>query len=191
MRIGVSRQWATWLGAIGLALWMSLATAQPGDAGAFGTTLQQMLADGSHPYVRAPDLRSERTPLQQLYERRGWQPLWSEDQTPTRSALATLSLMRGAENYGLHGSDYEANQILYHLVDLVTTPGTHPDQWAHFDLALSAAVHGERQIQYTRREGDPEAPAKLLDHARDAAGSAHTRMFDIGIHDRLCRRELE
>ncbi len=140
MRIGVSRQWAAWLGAIGLALWSAFATAQPGDAGAFGTTLQQMLADGSHPYVRTPDLRSERTPLQQLYERRGWQPLWSEDQSPTRSALATLSLMRGAENYGLHGSDYEANQILYHLVDLVTTPGVHPDRWAQFDLALSAAV---------------------------------------------------
>lgn len=139
MRIGVSMQWTRHVMAIGLALWAGMAAAQPaGDA--FGATLQQLLAEGKHPYVAAPDLASERATLQQLYEGHAWQPLWSEDQTPTRPALATLSLLRGAENYGLQSGDYEANRILYHLVDLVTTPGAHPDQWAQFDLALSAVV---------------------------------------------------
>jgi L,D-transpeptidase YcbB len=140
MRIGASRQWTRGLIAIGLALWAAVAPAQPGDAEPFKATLQQMLADGAHPYLRASGLKADRETLQQLYERHAWQPLWSEDGTPTRPALAVLSLLRGAENYGLHSSDYEANQILYHLVDLVTTPGAHPDLWAQFDLALSAAV---------------------------------------------------
>ncbi len=140
MRIGVSGLWAGYLGAISLALLAATATAQPGDAEPFRTTLEQMLLAGEHPYVAAPDLGGEREPLRQLYEKHGWRPLWSENETPTRSALSVLTVLRGAEKYGLHSSDYEANQILYHLVDLVTTPGAHPDQWAQFDLALSTAV---------------------------------------------------
>jgi murein L,D-transpeptidase YcbB/YkuD len=140
MRIGVSGPWARYLSAISLALMAAMATAQPGDAEPFRRTLEQMLLAGEHPYVATPDLGREREPLRQLYAKHGWRPLWSENETPTRTALSVLTVLRGAENYGLHGSDYEANQILYHLVDLVTTPGAHPDQWAQFDLALSAAV---------------------------------------------------
>ncbi|MEQ1581229.1 MAG: L,D-transpeptidase family protein [Steroidobacteraceae bacterium] len=156
MRIGVSGRWARYLGAISLALLAAVATAQPGDAEPFRTTLEQMLLAGEHPYVRAPDLGRDKEPLQQLYERHAWQPLWSENGTPTRPALAVLGVLRGAENYGLHSSDYEANLILYHLVDLVTTPGAHPEHWAQFDLALSAAVlRFTKHLHYGRI--DPKA----------------------------------
>lgn len=118
-------------------------TGQGIDVGAsspFRSTVEQILVEGEHPYVTNPDLPRERTTLATLYGQHGWQPLWSADSTPTRPALAVLSALRTAENYGLRAEDYEANRILYQLIDLVTTPGAQPDRWAQFDLALSAAT---------------------------------------------------
>lgn len=107
----------------------------------FRSTLQQILAEGEHPYTSRAELVREKATFEALYDRHDWQPVWSEGGSPTRSALAALSALRTAENYGLQGADYEANQILYQLVDLVATPGApRPERWAQFDLALSGAV---------------------------------------------------
>ncbi len=123
----------------------------------FRSTLQQILAEGEHPYTSNAELVREKATFEALYDRHGWQPLWSADGTPTRSALAVLSTLRTAENYGLHGADYEANRILYQLVDLVATPGApRPERWAQFDLALSgAALRFMTHLHYGRI--DPKA----------------------------------
>ncbi len=129
-----------------LALWVSAAGAQDrpaattDDTQLFQAIVQQILADGVHPYVQNPDLTRDRSTLETFYERHGWQPVWSANNAPTRPALAVLNALRAAESYGLRSADYEANQIFYHLIDLVTTPGPHPDLWAHFDVAVSAAA---------------------------------------------------
>ena len=140
MRMGFLARWTHCLVAFLFVMVAFVANAQSEGSDPFRSTLEQILAEGQHPYVRNPDLARERTTLQSLYERRSWQPLWSEGNAPTRTALAVLKTLRVADNYGLRSSDYEANQILYHLINLVTSPGPHPDRWAQFDLALSAAA---------------------------------------------------
>jgi murein L,D-transpeptidase YcbB/YkuD len=136
-----------------------LASAQDGSGSgstAFRTTIEQIFAEGEHPYFSNADLPRERTTLETLYAERNWQPLWSADNAPTRPALALLSALRTAENYGLAATDYQANGILYQLVDLVTTPGAQPERWAQFDLALStSALRFITHLHYGRV--DPKA----------------------------------
>ncbi len=153
---------------------LSTAAAQDDQAPPFKTTLQQMLAEGAHPYILNPDLSRDRATLQTFYERHDWQPVWSENNAPTPAALAVLRTLRGAEQYGLHSSDYEANQILYHLIDLFTTPDSQADLWAQFDLASdsrSAALHDPSALRQDRARS---LPASISRWQRTALTAQHT-----------------
>lgn len=107
---------------------------------ALRSTVEQVLAEGVHPFVADLDLTKDRATLLALYERRDWQALWSTHGTPTRAALAALEMLRRAASYGLEAADYQGNQILYNLADLAATPAATPERWAQVDLAISAAV---------------------------------------------------
>lgn len=62
-------------------------------------------------------------------------PLWLTQGHPTRQALALLSILQGAQGYGLQPTDYDAVP----LSALATAPCAGNDE-AQFDLDLSAAA---------------------------------------------------
>lgn len=48
--------------------------------------------------------------------------------------------MRAAADDGLRADDYEANKIIYEVIDSVTDAGADASRWAQIDLALSTVV---------------------------------------------------
>lgn len=115
---------------------VSLAAASP----AFALALREMLSEGQHPYLSRADITAQRDVLQGLYAATDFEALWSRGSTPTRQATDLLEALRAAAVRGLSPADYEANDITYHLIDLITTSAPAPTQWAQFDLALSVTA---------------------------------------------------
>ena len=176
--------------ALVLALGTSLAGAPPARAAGpsnalLEPVLKTVLLENEHPYFRALDIGRHRADLESIYEGRNFAPLWGHDRAATPQAIEAIAQLRAAENVGLHAADYEANGLLYFLIDLLTTPSAGDDQWALFDVGLTAALLAyARDVHFGRV--DPRAAgldltvehARLglppliegLSHSRDVAG---------------------
>jgi len=102
--------------------------------------IQTLLASGQHQLLRDGDFRYDQAALQQLYERRGFQSVWIQNREPTRQGVLLLQTLRGADEFGLRPDDYDATQLVYDAIDLITTPSASPAQQAELDLALSVAA---------------------------------------------------
>jgi len=116
------------------------ANTPPAGSGALAGVLQTVLLESQHPYLPTLDVVRHRADLEQLYASRGYAPLWSRDGVPTRQAINVTAELRAAENVGLRSADYEANAIVYLLIDLTTSTSAGAEQWALFDIGLTTAV---------------------------------------------------
>jgi len=112
----------------------------PAGSGALAGVLQTVLLEAQHPYLPTLDVVRHRANLEHLYESRGYAPLWSRDGVPTRQAINVTAELRAAENVGLRSADYEANPLVYLLIDLTTSTSAGVEQWALFDIGLTTAV---------------------------------------------------
>jgi L,D-transpeptidase YcbB len=128
------------LAVITLVLALSTASGQAPTAGPVDPVLANILAEGQHPYLTALDVPEQRAALENLYAAQGGQFLWSRDHALTRSAIEVMSELRAAEGVGLRADDYEANRLTYLAIDLSTSSGAGDEQWALFDVGLSAAL---------------------------------------------------
>lgn len=93
------------------------------DAERFGVAIRTMLSERHHPFLTNHDLNTARDILTSLYEQRRYQPLWVPEGRPSRQAISTLQALRAAADDGLRADDYEANKIIYELIDSVTDAG--------------------------------------------------------------------
>ena len=123
-------------------------------------------AEDTHPYLRDLDIRRYR---------RNWKPrmraadssLWSANGAPTPQALELVRTLRAAENFGLRSADYDANQLAYLLVDLLTTPSTGDEAWSTFDVGLtSAALAYVNDLHFGRIDPREAGLALSVEHAR-------------------------
>jgi murein L,D-transpeptidase YcbB/YkuD len=114
--------------------------AQPLAPGALAGVLHTVLLEARHPYFSQLDVGHYRADLERLYDGRNFAPLWSHGGIPTRQAIDVISQLRAAENVGLRSADYEANGLVYLLIDLATARSAGGEQWALFDIALTTAV---------------------------------------------------
>jgi L,D-transpeptidase YcbB len=117
---------------------------------AVNDSIATLLTNGRHPYLQKTDLGAERPVLQQLYQQRGFAPLWFEQGQITRPGLALLTLLRDAASYGLRASDYDGITLATRLTQLSTATDTQ-DAQAQLDIGLStAALRLIRHLHYGR-----------------------------------------
>jgi L,D-transpeptidase YcbB len=154
------------LAAATFAVACSTASAQT-PTGPVGPVLMNILAEGQHPYLTALDLPDQRAALEDLYAAQSGQFLWSHDHVLTRSAIDVMSELRAAAGVGLRADDYEANRLTYLAIDLATSSGAGDEQWALFDVGLSAALMAYTHDLHFGRI-DPQAAGFKLDveHSR-------------------------
>jgi L,D-transpeptidase YcbB len=81
--------------------------------------------------------------LPSFYERRLYQPAWSDERGPTRLADDLLDALRQADLEGLRSEDYHLASIAAVLAavraDAKRGPALAPDRWAELDLLLTDA----------------------------------------------------
>jgi murein L,D-transpeptidase YcbB/YkuD len=116
------------------------AGAAPGDPGVLPRVLHAVLIEARHPYLTTLDVTMYRASLERLYQDVRYAPLWSRDGIPTRQAINVTAALRAAESIGLRSADYQANDLIYLLIDLSTSRSAGDEQWALFDIALSTAT---------------------------------------------------
>jgi murein L,D-transpeptidase YcbB/YkuD len=159
------------------------AIAQTPLPGPVGPVLESVLVGGGHPELSALDLAGERAELEGLYAAQAGQFLWSRGHALTRPASDVIAQLRAAENVGLRAADYDANQLATLATRLSSTSAD--EQWALFDIGLSAAlyayvhdVHAGRidpgaagldlTVEHSRLDFTPLAQG--LSHSADVAG---------------------
>jgi len=104
-------------------------------------------------------------PLQALYVRREFNPLWSHDSRATSQALALVQELRAAAAYGLRAQDYGGSLIAGLLVNPQMDPILNRARWARFDVSLSAAALQFLTDLHSGRV-DPRAAGFQLETAR-------------------------
>src|SRR5688572_20550715 len=77
-------------------------------------TVRRVLEQGRHPYATTPTSPDERRQLLELYEERGFSPLWSTERQPTAAALGLIRELRNARLRGLVPEAYAGEQLLRH-----------------------------------------------------------------------------
>jgi murein L,D-transpeptidase YcbB/YkuD len=99
--------------------------------------LRQVAQRGQLEGLRWSRFPSYRAPLDSLYSRSGWSPIWSADGHPKSSAHQAIQVLQAAEERGLHPADYDAEPLARRFQALSSTksPSAHDVAW--FDLALS------------------------------------------------------
>jgi murein L,D-transpeptidase YcbB/YkuD len=129
--------------------------------------LQTVLLEDQHPYFATLDVGRHRADLERIYQGRGFEPLWSRDRVATPQASAAIAQLRSAESVGLRSADYEANALLYFLIDLTTTRSAGDDQWALFDLGLTTALLTYiRDVHFGRIDPRTAGLDLTVEHAR-------------------------
>lgn len=103
-------------------------------------SLQRMLADPEHPYLRNGDLPQGLDTLRALYEKHGFAPIWQRWGNPTPRAQRLVKVLRDAEAYGLRPSDYDAGLLDAQLRELRAAHNPPAARRAEFDLRLSGAA---------------------------------------------------
>jgi len=103
-------------------------------------SLQRMLADPEHPYLRNGDLPQGLDTLRALYEKHGFAPIWQRWGNPTARAQRLVQVLRDAEAYGLRPSDYDAELLDEQLRALRAARNPPAERRAEFDLRLSGAA---------------------------------------------------
>jgi murein L,D-transpeptidase YcbB/YkuD len=161
----------TWLCALVLAFWASVAAAPAARAGPsnalLAPVLETVLLENQHPYFAALDVGRHRTDLEKIYSTRSFEPLWSHERAATPQAIEAIAQLRAAENVGLRSADYEANGLLYFLIDLLTTPSAGDDQWALFDVGLTTALLTYvRDVHFGRVDPKAAGLDLTVEHAR-------------------------
>ena len=118
-----------------------------------------------------------------LYAAQAGQFLWSRNHALTRPAIDVIAQLRAAETVGLRAADYDANRLARLASGLTSASGD--EQWALFDIGLSAAlyayahdVHAGRidpraagldlEVAHSRLDFVPLAQG--LSHSNDVAG---------------------
>ena len=163
--------WGTGAGAVLLTLSAVLinppARAAAGANALLAPVLQTVLREDAHPYFARLDVGRHRADLERLYEARGFAPLWNRDRVATPQAIEAIAQLRSAENVGLHSADYDANELLYFLIDLATTRSAGDDQWALFDVGLTTALLAyARDVHFGRVDPHAAGLDLAVEHAR-------------------------
>ena len=162
--------WHVWCALAGLIVTsgsISVASAQPAGSSALAAVLQTVLLEAQHPYLSTIDVGRHRADLERLYQLRGYAPLWSRDGVPTRQAINITAQLRAAENVGLRSADYEANALVYLLIDLSTSNSASDEQWALFDIALTTALLAyARDVHFGRVDPREAGLDIVVEHAR-------------------------
>lgn len=167
----------------------SHADTQPDPAAVLGGVLQTVLAETQHPYLPTLDVIRFRADLQHLYEKRAYAPLWSHNGVPTRQAINLIAELRAAENVGLRAANYEANALVYLLIDLTTSVSAGAEQWALFDIGLTTAVLAyAHDVHFGRIDPRDAGLDIVVEHARLdlpplVEGLSHSEDIDSVLRD--------
>jgi murein L,D-transpeptidase YcbB/YkuD len=142
-----------------------------------------MLEQADHPLLPTQETRGERDALRVAYEHRGFDLLWRDHGEVSRQANALLKTLRSAEAYGLRPTDYGIAQLDNQLAGLAAPRKSTPEQWARFDLMLSAAVlRFVTQVHFGRV--DPKACGFHLAQPRPKLDTAEV-LEQLATTDRL------
>ena len=141
-RIGISAPWLVALAVLAVSAAMAgrSAASVAGDDLSLTTAIASRLARTRGATLRAVDHGARRA-LGAIYAAQGDRPLWSANGRATPQALALLSVLRNAGEYGLNPLDYRADVLTAMAQHAAAQPpGTvqGSQQWAQFDVTLSA-----------------------------------------------------
>lgn len=100
--------------------------------------VRSMLERAEYPVPRVVD--HERAALRVAYERHGFRPFWTRDDTVSRQATDMLQVLRSADAYGLRPADYAVIRLNQQLDELATHRDWTSERRARFDVSLSAAA---------------------------------------------------
>jgi len=103
------------------------------------SAIAAVIASNRDTYLAQPNLQAQQPTLQQVYQQRAFAPLWFAQGSATRPALALLTALRDAANYGLRAEDYDGIALTTRLTKLAATDMA-PDVQAQLDVAISAAT---------------------------------------------------
>ncbi|MCC7200487.1 MAG: L,D-transpeptidase family protein [Gammaproteobacteria bacterium] len=96
--------------------------------------------DRAHPQVDWRGAERHLEDVSRFYAGRGWDLAWSRDGQPTAQVRDVLDELRAVANKGLDPDDYSGLRLTYLLIDLMTTPSSEQEDWALWDVAVSASV---------------------------------------------------
>lgn len=144
---------------------------------------------------------SEQSTLEALYAGRAYRPLWSLGGALTPQAQQLIRLLAGAGDYGLQPLDYGADSLQHPPAAASLRPA---QDWAHYDLQLSAAalqfitnVHGGRieprtaGFELPANYDGPDYSAAIEQLAtRDDAEAVISALEPNYLHYRLLREAL-
>ena len=71
--------------------------------------------------LRWPRFPNCREPLQSLYSRSGWSPIWSTEGHPTANAHQAIQVLQAADERGLHPADYDVEPLAHRFQALSGT----------------------------------------------------------------------
>ena len=117
------------------------AWAQAPDSGAIGEALRSAAEPMVAPLARR-GVAAGRASLHELYDARGYQPLWTSSGRPTAAAGAVVAFLRTVEQRGLRPADYDAVPLGIEAAALTAVDPAMRDapRIARFDLSMSRAV---------------------------------------------------
>jgi murein L,D-transpeptidase YcbB/YkuD len=129
-------------------------------------TLERLRAAGQHPYLPGLAVNRFWSELQSAYASHGFTPLWSSAHAATPQATELVEALRTADRVGLRPADYEADQLLRHLVDLAAADADD-EAWDLFDLGLSIALLGYiHDLHFGRIDPQDVGLALMVDRGR-------------------------
>ncbi|MFP5278051.1 MAG: murein L,D-transpeptidase [Acidobacteriota bacterium] len=153
----------------GLIVLVALLLGLGGPVRAQSTDIQSLIAAGRLDEMRWPNFASARPLLQQLYQPKGFAPLWLNGPQPKPVALSLIGTFQRAGDEGLDPEDYDASRWTARLAALKQSAAAQ----ARFDVALSvsamryaSALHRGRvnpqSIHRTAFDTKPFDPAAFL-----------------------------
>lgn len=102
--------------------------------------VRTLSAERLHPYVDWRGIERHLDPVRRFYAARGWEPAWTRQGEPTPQLRELLLELREARHKGLDPGDYDGLRLTYLLIDIMTNPDAAPEDWALWDVAMSAAL---------------------------------------------------
>jgi murein L,D-transpeptidase YcbB/YkuD len=102
------------------------------------SALHQIVATGHLEILRWPDFSDYRLPLETLYQRSAYAPLWIRAGSPAPQALEMISILQQADFKGLAADDYDGAKWPERLAALHTQHT--PSDEAAFDVALTVCT---------------------------------------------------
>jgi murein L,D-transpeptidase YcbB/YkuD len=75
-----------------------------------GREIESLIVAGRSDSLRWPDFSDYVRHLQNFYGPMAWRPIWSANGRPTANARAVIALLEGADQKGIHASDYDGGR---------------------------------------------------------------------------------